>query len=187
MRVRHTLALGLLGSAALVGVLALLVGCLGNGAALPANHSSVALDELLLALTNRELPRFRATGRTLTIGLPDDAPTAALSAETDADQLTTLLLNLLDNARQHARPGTGVTLRLQAAGPGHGPVIGIENELAAPLGAHLAQLTTAWHQAGPLAPGTGLGLWIAGRLAYGLGLALREEQLRLVARMEFAA
>ncbi|MCI1188662.1 HAMP domain-containing histidine kinase [Hymenobacter sp. DH14] len=160
----------------------LLVGRLGNGAELPVNRRPVALDELLLALADRELPRFRAAGRTLTIALPDDAPTAALTAATDADQLTTLLLNLLDNARKHARPGTGVALRLQAAATAHGPVISIENELAAPLGEHLAQLTTAWYQADPLAPGTGLGLWIAGRLAHGLGLKLefREEQERLV-------
>ncbi len=165
----------------------LLVGRLGNGAALPINRGPVALDELLLALADRELPRFRTAGRTLTIELPDDAPTTALSSETDADQLTTLLLNLLDNARKHARPGTGVTLRLQAAEEGHGPVIGIENELATPLGEHLAQLTTAWYQADPLAPGTGLGLWIAGRLAngLGLGLTLREEEQRLVVRVGF--
>ncbi|GAB3875049.1 hypothetical protein GCM10028824_29420 [Hymenobacter segetis] len=165
----------------------LLVGRLGNGAALPINRHSVALDELLLALADRELPRFRAAGRTLTIELPDDATTAALTTATDADQLTTLLLNLLDNARKHARPGTGVALRLQAAEKGHGPVISIENELAAPLGEHLAQLTTAWYQADPLAPGTGLGLWIAGRLAHGLGLQLefREQQEQLVVTVSF--
>ena len=108
--------------------------------------------------------------------------------ETDADQLTTLLLNLRDNARRHARPGTGVALSLQAATAAAGPAIRIENELAAPLGEHLAPLTTAWYQANPPAPGSGLGLWIAGRPAHGLDLrlALREEQLRLVATVEFA-
>jgi signal transduction histidine kinase len=149
----------------------------------------VALDELLLALADRELPRFRAAGRTLTIELPaEDTPTACLMAETDADQLTTLLLNLLDNARKHARPGTGVTLRLQAEA-GKSPVIGLENELATPLGSHLAQLTTAWYQADPLAPGTGLGLWIAGRLSQnlGLGLTLQEESLRLRVALRFPA
>ncbi|UOQ98735.1 HAMP domain-containing protein [Hymenobacter sp. 5317J-9] len=145
----------------------LLVGRLGNGAALPLRRRPVALAELLLALADRELPRFRAAGRTLTIELPEEDSAVQATVETDADQLTTLLLNLLDNARKHARPGTGVVLRLQA-----GPVISIENELAAPLGNHLAQLTTAWYQADPLAPGTGLGLWIAGRLAQGLGLQL---------------
>ncbi|MBH8568248.1 HAMP domain-containing protein [Microvirga sp. STS02] len=167
----------------------LLVGRLGNGTDLPVSKQPVALDELLLALADRELPRFRAAGRTLTIDLPDDAPTAALTAETDTDQLITLLLNLLDNARKHARPGTGVALRLQAAEAGRGPVINIENELAAPLGEHLAQLTTAWYQADPLAPGTGLGLWIAGRLALGLGLQLtfQEQQKRLVVAVGFPA
>ncbi|MBH8559317.1 HAMP domain-containing sensor histidine kinase [Hymenobacter negativus] len=167
----------------------LLVGRLGNGADLPVSKQPVALDELLLALADRELPRFRAAGRTLTIDLPDDALTAALTAETDTDQLITMLLNLLDNARKHARPGTGVALRLQAAEAGRGPVINIENELAAPLGEHLAQLTTAWYQADPLAPGTGLGLWIAGRLALGLGLqlAFQEQQQRLVVAVGFPA
>jgi signal transduction histidine kinase len=162
----------------------LLVGRLGNGAALPLNRCPVALDELLLNLADRELPRFRAAGRTLTIELPEEATVASATVETDADQLTTLLRNLLDNARKHARPGTGVVLRLQA---GASPVISIENELAAPLGEHLAQLTTAWYQADPLAPGTGLGLWIAGRLAQGLGLrlALAEDAGRLRVTLEF--
>ncbi|WP_460556792.1 histidine kinase dimerization/phospho-acceptor domain-containing protein, partial [Hymenobacter daeguensis] len=167
----------------------LLVGRLGNGVAPVPNRQPVALDELLLALADRELPRFRAAGRTLTIELPaEETPTALLLVETDADQLTTLLLNLLDNARKHARPGTGVTLRLLARADS-GPVIGLENELAAPLGNHLAQLTTAWYQADPLAPGTGLGLWIAGRLAQGLGLklTLQEENQRLRVSLGFSA
>ena len=165
----------------------LLVGRLGNGVAATSNRQPVALDELLLALADRELPRFRAAGRTLTIALPDeDVDPASLTVATNADQLTTLLLNLLDNARKHARPGTGVTLRLTVES---GPVISLENELAAPLGEHLAQLTTAWYQADPLAPGTGLGLWIAGRLAHGLGLGLtfREDRQHLRVALAFAA
>lgn len=151
----------------------LLVGRLGAGAAPPARRQPVALDELVLALADRELPRFRAAGRRLTIALPDAAPAASLQASTDADQLTTILLNLLDNARKHGAPGTPVVVRLLAGGGGRGPAVEIENTLAAPLGPRLAQLTTAWYQADPLAPGTGLGLWIAGRLAQGLGLGLR--------------
>ena len=165
----------------------LLVGRLGNAAAPAPALRPVALDELLVVLADRELPRFRTAGRTLTIELPaDDLPSTAWAARTDADQLTTLLLNLLDNARKHARPGTGVVLQLEAA-PGRGPLIRVSNELASPLGAHLAQLTTAWYQADPLAPGTGLGLWIAGRLAHGLGLALelREEHGRLHVAVQF--
>ena len=167
----------------------LLVGRLGAGGTPAAHPRPVALDELMLALADRELPRFRAAGRTLTIALPDEADAASLSVMTDADQLTTILLNLLDNARKHGAPGTPVALRLLAPASGAGPVVEVSNALAAPLGERLAQLTTAWYQADPLAPGTGLGLWIAGRLAQGLGLtlALAETNGQLVARVQCPA
>jgi signal transduction histidine kinase len=164
----------------------LLVGRLSAGAA-PATHCQpVALDELVLALADRELPRFRAAGRTLTIALPDEADAASLLATTDADQLTTILLNLLDNARKHGAPGASVAVRLLAPAAGAGPAVEVSNALAAPLGPRLAQLTTAWYQADPLAPGTGLGLWLAGRLAQGLGLTLTltETDGQLVARVQ---
>jgi signal transduction histidine kinase len=164
----------------------LLVGRLGAGASSPARRQLVPLDELVLALADRELPRFRAAGRRLTIALPEEEATASLQANTDADQLTTILLNLLDNARKHGAPGTPVILRLLASAAG--PLVEIENTLAAPLGPRLSQLTTAWYQADPLAPGTGLGLWIAGRLAQSLGLELRlaEKSGHLVAQLHFA-
>jgi signal transduction histidine kinase len=164
----------------------LLVGRLGAGASPPARRQLVALDELVLALADRELPRFRAAGRRLTIALPEEEATASLQANTDADQLTTILLNLLDNARKHGAPGTPVILRLLASAAG--PLVAIENTLAAPLGPRLAQLTTAWYQADPLAPGTGLGLWIAGRLVQSLGLELHltEKSGHLVAQLHFA-
>jgi signal transduction histidine kinase len=163
----------------------LLVGRLGAGAAPPAARQPVALDELVLALADRELPRFRAAGRTLSIELPEEADAASLCVRTDADQLTTILLNLLDNARKHAAPGASVALRLLPPAGGVGPVVVVENALAVPLGLRLAQLTAAWYQADPLAPGTGLGLWIAGRLAQGLGIELRltEAAQHLVAQV----
>ena len=101
----------------------------------------------------------------------------------------TIVLNLLDNARKHGAAGTPVTLRLTGPQAGAGPVIALENVVATPLGERLHQLTTAWYQADPLAPGTGLGLWIAGRLAHGLGLrlALQEHQQRLVVTLSFPA
>jgi signal transduction histidine kinase len=167
----------------------LLVGRLGSGVALPAQVQPVALDELVLALADRELPRFRAAGRGLTISLPEEATTASLTRPTDPDQLTTILLNLLDNARKHGAPGTPVVLRLLPATGLAGPAVAVENTLAAPLGTRLAQLTTAWYQADPLAPGTGLGLWIAGRLAQSLQLDLQlaEADLQLVARVQWPA
>jgi signal transduction histidine kinase len=165
----------------------LLVGRLGAGAALPTQAQPVALDELVLALADRELPRFRLAGRVLTISLPEEAAAASLVRRTDADQLTTILLNLLDNARKHGAPGTPVVLRLLAPASGRGPAVEVANTLAAPLGARLAQLTTAWYQADPLAPGTGLGLWIAGRLAQGLKLELHlaEAGPQLLARVQW--
>ncbi|WP_204376071.1 hypothetical protein, partial [Hymenobacter coccineus] len=42
----------------------------------------------------------------------------------------------------------------------------------APWGPHLAPPHRRLVPADPLAPGTGLGLWIAGRLAQGLGVRL---------------
>jgi signal transduction histidine kinase len=167
----------------------LLVGRLGAGAALPSQAQPVALDELVLALADRELPRFRAAGCGLTITLPEEATTASLTRATDADQLTTILLNLLDNARKHGAPGTPVVLRLLPATGKRGPAVEVENTLTTPLGTRLAQLTTAWYQADPLAPGTGLGLWIAGRLAQGLKLELQltEADLRLTARAQWPA
>jgi signal transduction histidine kinase len=167
----------------------LLVGRLGAGVALPTHNQTVALDELVLALADRELPRFRVAGRGLTIALPDEAETASLNCRTDADQLTTILLNLLDNARKHGAPGTPVVLRLVPPTDMHGPAVEVANTLATPLGARLAQLTTAWYQADPLAPGTGLGLWIAGRLAQGLHLELQlvETGPQLIARVQWPA
>ncbi|RZK62485.1 MAG: HAMP domain-containing protein, partial [Hymenobacter sp.] len=163
----------------------LLVGRLGAGNALPT--APVALDELVLALADRELPRFRAAGRTLTIELPEEADAASLRAPTAADHLTIILLNLLDNARKHAAPGTPVLLRLLAPTATAGPVVLVENAVAAPLGPRLAQLTAAWYQADPLVPGAGLGLWIAGRLALALGVELRLAEVgqQLVAQVRF--
>jgi len=164
----------------------LLVGRVGGGGAPPPPTRPVALDELVLMLADRELPRFRAAGRALRITLPDDAEAASLLVASDADQLTTIILNLLDNARKHGAPGTPVALRLLAPAAGAGPVVEVANTLTAPLGPRLAQLTTAWYQADPLAPGTGLGLWLAGRLAQslGLGLTLAETAGQLVARVQ---
>jgi len=73
--------------------------------ALPAILRSVAFDEPLLALADRELPRLRAVGRTLTIALPQHEAAAQLTVSTDSDQLTTILLNLLDNARKYGARG----------------------------------------------------------------------------------
>jgi signal transduction histidine kinase len=164
-----------------------MTSCWWGGSEQGRRCPALALDELVLTLADRELPRFRVAGRTLTIALPDATDPVSLQVSTDADQLTTILLNFLDNARKHAAPGAPVTLQLLAPTPSAGPVIEVANALATPLGPHLAQLTTAWYQADPLATGAGLGLWIAGRLAQVLGveLSLAETGQRLVVQVRF--
>ena len=123
--------------------------------ALPAILRSVAFDEPLLALADRELPRLRAAGRTLTIALPQHEAAAQLTVSTDSDQLTTILLNLLDNARKYGATGA---LRLADAGL----TINVANALAVPLEPPLAPPHRRLIPGQPNGPGTGLDLGIAG-------------------------
>lgn len=120
------------------------------------------------ALADRELPRLRVTGRTLTIALPGHEAAARLTISTHPDQLTTILLNLLNNARKHGAPGRcGWRARRAQAPPSAWPT-----RWPCRWGPTWLHLTAAWYQADPMAPGTGLGLGIAGRLAQGLGVRL---------------
>jgi len=141
--------------------------------ALPLAHQPLALDELVLSLADRLLPRFRAAGRRLDLTVDEHVATYIVVG--DADKLTTVLLNLLENALRHAPPATAVQVHL-----GREPATGwlyteVSNAIQQSLG-DLARLTTAYYQADVLSSGAGLGLWLSNRIAelHGAPLALRE-------------
>lgn len=153
--------------------------------ALPLQRRPVALDELALTAADQLLPRFRAAGRLLHLAIAEEVADYTVLA--DADKLTTVLLNLLDNALRHAPPGAAVHLTL-----GQEPASGlryaeVSNPLHASLG-DLARLTTARYQADVLSGGAGLGLWLSNRIAelHGTLLLLREEGGQLHVRLRLA-
>ncbi|KAA9333139.1 HAMP domain-containing histidine kinase [Hymenobacter busanensis] len=147
----------------------LLVSRLRTTNALPLHWQEAALDELVLDVVDRVLPQFRAAARTLHLHLDDAMPDYRV--RTDVDKLTTIVLNLLDNARKHAAPGAAVQVHLGSDAAGR-PVLRIRNALLVPLGPNLARLTTPYYQADVWQEGAGLGLWISSRLAEALGLTL---------------
>ena len=141
--------------------------------ALPLAHNPVALDELALSLADRLLPRFRAAGRRLDLTV--DEQVASYVVVGDADKLTTVLLNLLENALRHAPPAAAVQVQL-----GREPITGwlyveVSNPVRQSLG-DLSRLTTAYYQADVLSSGAGLGLWLSNRIAelHGAPLELHE-------------
>jgi len=141
--------------------------------ALPLTRRPVALDELVLTAVDQLLPRFRAAGRGLQLIIAEDVADYTVLADTD--KLTTILLNLLDNALRHALPGTDVHVTVnQDPSTGH-RYAEVTNALMASLG-DLARLTTARYQADVLSGGAGLGLWLSNRIAelHGFPLVLRE-------------
>ncbi|OON68240.1 hypothetical protein B0919_13875 [Hymenobacter sp. CRA2] len=146
----------------------LLVSRLRTPEALPLYRAAVELDELVLAIVDRALPAFRAAGRQLHLHIDEQAADYRLS--TDADKLTTILLNLLDNARKHARLHTSVQVQVARTADYVG--VSVHNELLAPLGDNLTRLTAPYFQADVLQDGAGLGLWISSRLAQLLGAEL---------------
>ncbi|RZK62118.1 MAG: HAMP domain-containing histidine kinase [Hymenobacter sp.] len=74
--------------------------------ALPLTRRPVALDELVLAAADQLLPRFMAAGWPLHLTIAESVADYAVAG--DADKLTTVMLNLLENALRHALPGTAV-------------------------------------------------------------------------------
>lgn len=153
--------------------------------ALPLQLRPVPLDELVLGVADRLLPRFRAAGRPLHLAM--DEQVADYTVAGDADKLTTVLLNLLENALRHAPPGTEVQLRL-----GREPATGwlfaeVANPVQQSLG-DLSRLTTAYYQAAVLSEGAGLGLWLSNRIAelHGAPLALAEAEGQFTARLRLA-
>jgi signal transduction histidine kinase len=150
--------------------------------ALPLARRPLALDELTLALADRLLPRFRAACRPLHLAVADEVPRYTVAA--DADKLTSVLLNLLENALRHAPPGTAVQVQLGREAATGWLFVEMRNPLRQSLG-NLSRLTTAYYQADMLSEGAGLGLWLSTRLAelHGGELALRETNGEFAARL----
>ncbi|MFD1467753.1 HAMP domain-containing protein [Hymenobacter caeli] len=150
--------------------------------ALPLTRRPVALNELVLAAADQLLPRFRAAGRALHLAVAEEVADYTVAA--DADKLTTVLLNLLDNALRHAPPGAGVRVEVGREAATGCFYAEVSNPLAAPLG-DLARLTTARYQADVLSGGAGLGLWLSNRIAelHGAPLRLREAHGELRVRL----
>jgi signal transduction histidine kinase len=150
--------------------------------ALPLTRRPVPLDELVLAAADQLGPRFRAAGRQLDLAIDENV--ADYTVAGDADKLTTVILNLLDNALRHAPPGAAVHVAV-----GQEPKTGlfyaeVSNPLRTSLG-DLTRLTTARYQADVLSGGAGLGLWLSNRIAelHGAPLALREANGALYVRL----
>ncbi|WP_170061895.1 sensor histidine kinase [Hymenobacter chitinivorans] len=162
----------------------LLVSRLG-AEALPLHLHPVLLDELVLAATDRLLPRFRTAGRPLELLF--DEQVASYQVLADADKLTTVLLNLLENAMRHAPPGAAVQVVVGREPGSAGLFAAVRNPLPHSLG-DLSRLTSAYYQADVLSDGAGLGLWLSSRIAelHGARLLLREEDNIFEARVQFA-
>ena len=150
--------------------------------ALPLARRALPLDELTLTVVDRELPRFQAAGRPLHLEIAEDVPSYQVSA--DADKLTTMLLNLLENALRHAPAGAPVQVRVGQEPETGWPYAEVSNPITASLG-DLSRLTTAYYQANVLSSGAGLGLWLGSRLAelHGGQLVLRETNGHFTARL----
>lgn len=150
--------------------------------ALPLTRRPVPLDELVLAAADQLGPRFRAAGRPLELSINEAVPDYTVAG--DADKLTTVIINLLDNALRHAPPGAAVRVAVgQEAATGLF-YAEVSNPIHTSLG-DLSRLTTARYQADVLSGGAGLGLWLSNRIAelHGAPLALREVDGRLYVRL----
>lgn len=150
--------------------------------ALPLMRRPVPLNELVLAAADQLVPRFRAAGRQLDLSIDENVPDYTVAG--DADKLTTVIINLLDNALRHAPPGAAVR-----AAVGQEAATGlfyaeVSNPIHTSLG-DLSRLTTARYQADVLSGGAGLGLWLSNRIAelHGAPLALREADGQLFVRL----
>jgi len=153
--------------------------------ALPLTRRPVALDGLVLVAADQLLPRFRAAGRQLHLAV--DESVADYTVAADADKLTTVVLNLLDNALRHAQPGGAVRVAVGQEAASGLLYAEVSNPVRTSLG-DLTRLTTAHYQAEVLSSGAGLGLWISNRIAelHGAPLALREADGHLYVRLRLA-
>ncbi len=125
-----------------------------------APSEPVELRELVTRLVAGFEPRLRSRSVTLDLRLPDELP-AVIG---DADQLTQVLQNLLDNAVKYGREGGVVRLEL-AVPPGRpGVVMTIADQGTGIPREHLPRLTERFYRVDTgrsrAAGGTGLGLAI---------------------------
>jgi signal transduction histidine kinase len=150
--------------------------------ALPLTRRPVPLDELVLAAADQLGPRFRAAGRQFDLSIDENVPDYTVAG--DADKLTTVIINLLDNALRHAPPGAAVQVALGQEATSGLFYAEVSNPIRTSLG-DLSRLTTARYQADVLSGGAGLGLWLSNRIAelHGDPLALREAGGQLYVRL----
>ncbi|RZK46355.1 MAG: HAMP domain-containing histidine kinase, partial [Hymenobacter sp.] len=154
--------------------------------ALPLTRHPIALDGLVLAAADQLLPRFQAAGRPLLLEVEEAVADYTVLA--DADKLTTVVLNLLDNALRHAPPGAAIRVQVGREAATNWLFAEVSNPLRVSLG-DLSRLTTARYQADVLSGGAGLGLWLSNRIAelHSAPLALREAEGQLFVRLRLAS
>jgi len=126
-----------------------------------APSGTVELRELLRRLVAGFEPRLRERSVTLDLHIPHDLPPVT----GDADQLTQVVQNLLDNALKYGRAGGTVHLSLAvAARIRPGLLLTVSDEGAGIPREHLPRLTERFYRVDPsrsrAAGGTGLGLAI---------------------------
>ena len=125
-----------------------------------APSGAVALDELVGRLAAGFEPRLKARSVSLDLHLGENLP----AVTGDADQLTQVLQNLLDNAVKYGREGGTVRLEAAAAQGRPGVVLSVADEGAGIPREHLPRLTERFYRVDTgrsrAAGGTGLGLAI---------------------------
>jgi two-component system, OmpR family, phosphate regulon sensor histidine kinase PhoR len=126
-----------------------------------APSDAVDLGELVARLVAGFEPRLQERSVTLDLRLPDELPPVI----GDADQLTQVLQNLLDNAVKYGRAGGTVRLDVAAGAPGRqGVVLTVADQGAGIPREHLPRLTERFYRVDAgrsrAAGGTGLGLAI---------------------------
>jgi two-component system phosphate regulon sensor histidine kinase PhoR len=128
--------------------------------------ASVSLRDVVAQLVAGFEPRLKERGVSLDVRVPDDLPPVV----GDADQLTQVMQNLLDNAVKYGRQDGTVRLDAVVAAPGTqwptrpGVVVSVVDQGAGIPRAHLPRLTERFYRVDAgrsrAAGGTGLGLAI---------------------------
>jgi two-component system, OmpR family, phosphate regulon sensor histidine kinase PhoR len=126
-----------------------------------APSDTVDLHRLVTRLAAGFEPRLKERSVRLDVRMPDDLPMVI----GDADQLTQVLQNLLDNAVKYGRGGGTVGLDVAVAAPGRaGVVVTVADQGAGIPREHLPRLTERFYRVDTgrsrAAGGTGLGLAI---------------------------